>query len=805
MPMNERNDSDIIIHSGADDTSVPVPIDTIRPDRLLLLPLQDRPFFPGQGLPIVLDAEHWRDTLQRVNSTPHKCVGLVLARTPSDILPNPTDFCKIGTMARVHNVMEHEDRIQFIAEGLERFRIDGWLKTDVPYVADVSYPSAEQMDDQGNPQEVRAYAQAIIGKIRELISINPLYRENVRAYLERFDPDDASRLSDFAAAITSAEADGLQEILETLILLPRLEKVMVLLQKELEVATLQSEIRQKVEERISSNQREFFLKEQLREIQRELGISKDEKSQELEQFRQRLDLLEVPEHARSRAEEELQKFSLLEPGSPEYGVCRNYLDVLTALPWGKYSEDQVDLKRARIILDEDHEGLEDVKERIIEFLGVGSLTGNISGSIVLFTGPPGVGKTSIGKSVAEALGREFYRFSLGGMRDEAEIKGHRRTYIGAMPGKFIQAMREVGTSNPVIMLDEVDKIGMSFQGDPASALLEVLDPEQNGSFLDHYLDVRFDLSKVLFLCTANQVDNIPRPLLDRMEIIRLSGYITEEKVAIARKHLWPKMRSRTGLKASQIKISDSTMRALVENYARESGVRNLEKQLGRIARRAAVAVLDDPDTSLSVTKANLPDHLGPPVFRRPLAQKSRIGVVTGLAWTAMGGATLEVETNRVHAQNTGFKLTGQLGEVMRESAELALSFIRSHADRYGIKEDYFKSAFIHVHVPEGATPKDGPSAGITMATALLSLACGRKVVEKIAMTGELTLTGQVLPVGGIREKVVAAKRDKIKELVLPEANRSDFEELPDYLSAGLKVNFAAHYDDVFRVVFRKKF
>jgi ATP-dependent Lon protease len=799
--MSEANTPDIIIQAGSEDASVPMRVEDVLPDRLLLLPLQDRPFFPGQSLPIVLDAEHWRDTLQRVSDTPHKCVGLVLTRTPVDILPNAEDFCEIGTLARVHNIIEHEDRIQFIAEGLQRFRIDGWRKTGAPYVADVSFPNVNSIDPEGNPQEVRAYAQAVIGKIRELISINPLYRENVRAYLERFDPDDASRLSDFAAAMTSAEADPLQEILETLVLLPRLEKVMVLLQKELEVATLQSEIRQKVEDRISTNQREFFLKEQLREIQRELGLSKDDKSQDIDQFRQRLDSLEVPEHARERVEEELQKFSVLEQGSPEYGVCRAYLDMLTALPWGKISEDQVDLKRARNILDRDHEGLEDVKERIIEFLGVGALTGNISGSIVLFTGPPGVGKTSIGRTIAEALGREFYRFSLGGMRDEAEIKGHRRTYIGAMPGKFIQAIREVGTSNPVIMLDEVDKIGMSFQGDPASALLEVLDSEQNGSFLDHYLDVRFDLSKVLFLCTANQIDNIPRPLLDRMEIIRLSGYITEEKVAIGKKHLWPKQRSRAGLKAKQIKISDSTMRVLVDGYARESGVRNLEKQLGRIARRAAVAVLRDPDTSIRLTKANLEDYLGPPVFKRLSPQRNKIGVVTGLAWTTMGGATLEIETTRVHVQSSGFKLTGQLGEVMRESAEIAQSFIRSHASRYGIVEDFFESAFIHVHVPEGATPKDGPSAGITIATALLSLARGEKVAKNIAMTGELTLTGQVLPVGGIREKVVAAKREKIKELVLPEANRRDFEELPHYLKAGLQVKFASHYDDVSEVIF----
>ena len=426
--------------------------------------------------------------------------------------------------------------------------------------------------------------------------------------------------------------------------------------------------------------------------------------------------------------------------------------------------------------------------------------GGVSGSIILLVGPPGVGKTSIGRSVAEALGREFFRFSVGGMRDEAEIKGHRRTYIGAMPGKFIQALKDVQTANPVLMLDEVDKIGASYHGDPASALLEVLDPEQNADFLDHYLDLRFDLSRVLFVCTANQLDTIPAPLLDRMEVIRLSGYITEEKVAIGRDHLWPRQLDRAGIGRSQLSISDSALRRIVEGYARESGVRGLDKQLGRVVRKAAVKFATGAAKKLRVGPANLTDYLGQPVFRqqRPLGG---VGVVTGLAWTAMGGATLEVEAGKIHDGGRGYRLTGQLGDVMRESAEIAMSYVSSHLDDFGAPADFFDQAHVHLHVPEGATPKDGPSAGVTMATALLSLARGKRPRKHLAMTGELTLTGEVLAVGGIREKVVAARRNGIRTMLLPEANRGDFEELPEHLRKGLTVHFASRYRDVHEVAF----
>jgi ATP-dependent Lon protease len=562
-------------------------------------------------------------------------------------------------------------------------------------------------------------------------------------------------------------------------------------------------IRKHVEEEIQSHQKEMFLREQLKAIQQELGLSKDDKTAAVDKFRERIESLTVPEAVQGRIDEELDKLSLLETGSPEYAVTRNYLDWLTLLPWGKYTTDTLDLEAAQGILDRDHEGLEDVKERILEFLAVGIMKGEVAGSILLFVGPPGVGKTSLGHSIAKALGRKFFRFSLGGMRDEAEIKGHRRTYIGAMPGKFIQTIKTTGSANPVIMLDELDKIGASYHGDPASALLEVLDPEQNSDFQDHYLDVSFDLSKVLFICTANQLDSIPGPLLDRMEIIRLSGYLANEKLAIAEKHLLPRQLERAGLKRrGQLRIEKSALRRIIDGYAREAGVRRLEKYLGAIVRKAVVRLLKGEAAPIRVKAGDVEDYLGKVLFRKE-RRKTGVGKVTGLAWTAMGGVTLSVEATRIHSYSRGLKLTGQLGNVMRESAEIAYSYILSNAEKYNVRPDYFRDAFIHLHVPAGATPKDGPSAGITMATAILSLARGRRPVRPLAMTGELTLTGEVLPVGGIQEKVIAAKRTGLRELILPEANKGDYEALPEHVREGMTVHFAAHYSDVEPVVFEK--
>jgi ATP-dependent Lon protease len=723
-------------------------------------------------------------------------MGLVLMRTEVGSEVHVDDFYSVGTVCRIHRVAQSEDKLQIVAEGLQRFRVEEWLSQQRPFVVRPAYYPETRYKEL---DEIKPYVLAVVNTIRELLPLNPLYNEELKLFLERFSPDEPSALADFAASLTTSSKSELQEILESIHILKRLEKVLVLLNKELQLAKAQVEIRKQVEEKMQNQQRQFFLHEQLKAIQKELGIEKDDRTTEIEKFSKRLSALVVPEAAQKRIDDELEKLSVLEVGSAEYSVTRNYLDWLTLLPWGKYSEDKLDMKQAREVLDRDHEGLEDVKDRIMEFLAVGKLKGSIGGTILLLVGPPGVGKTSVGRSIATAVGRTFFRFSVGGIHDEAEIKGHRRTYIGAMPGKFIQAMKEVEYANPVIMLDEIDKIGASYHGDPASALLEVLDPEQNIDFLDHYLDLRFDLSKVLFICTANQLDTIPAPLLDRMEVIKLSGYLTSEKLQIAKKHLVVKQLDKAGLRQVQLVLSDAVLCRIIEEYAREAGVRNLEKRIAAIARKVALKWLEGMPLPVEITVDNLSEYLGKPIFENEQALKG-VGVVTGLAWTPMGGVTLSVEATRVHNYARGLKLTGQLGDVMKESAEIAYDYVISQCEAFGVEKHFFENTFVHLHVPAGATPKDGPSAGITMASALLSLAKGKAIERNVALTGELTLTGQVLPVGGIREKVIAARRINIYDLILPEANRRDFESLPEYVRENVQVHFVKEYERVVEVL-----
>jgi ATP-dependent Lon protease len=652
-------------------------------------------------------------------------------------------------------------------------------------------------------EELKAYSVSVIKCIKELVKLNPLFKEELSIFMSHSNLQDPGRLADFAAALTTSSGIELQDVLKTINIRERLIKVLVLLKREIEISAIQVKIDKDVEKKLSKNQREFFLREQLKTIKKELGIEKEGKDTEIERFEKRIKDLTLTPEAQEKIDEELEKLKLMESASPEYNVTRGYLDWLTVLPWGIFSDDNYDIKRASAILDEDHYGLKDVKERILEFLAVGMLKGNISGSILCFVGPPGVGKTSIGKSIARSIDRKFYRFSLGGMRDEAEIKGHRRTYIGAMPGKMIQAMKICKRANPVVMLDEIDKVGASYRGDPASALLEVLDPEQNCEFLDHYLDVRFDLSKVFFICTANQLDTIPHALLDRMEIIKLSGYILQEKLEIAKRYLIPKQIKAHGLKKSQILITVKALREIIDGYAREPGVRGLENHLKKIMRKVAGKLVANPELKrVKVDVADVTDYIGQRDFTdENYYQKDYPGVVTGLAWTSMGGDTLFIEATKVKTGKSGFKQTGQLGDVMVESSEIAYTYLRSFLNEDKEATKLFNTHSIHLHVPAGATPKDGPSAGVTMATALYSMVYNKPVKKSLAMTGELNLTGLVMPIGGLKEKAIAAKRSGIKDLVIPAANEKDYKELPDHIKAGFTPHFVHSFEEVVKICF----
>jgi ATP-dependent Lon protease len=777
------------------------------PEDIFIIPLTRRPFFPGMAAPIVVEPGAYYEVLKRVAKTDHKCMGLFLTKNEKKSIYKLgiKDVNNVGVVARVlriipleqggaHVVLNMEKRIS-----IEKVIKDDFLKAKVKYYDD---PSVDKLS-----KELKAYSISIITTIKELLKLNPLFKEELQIFLGHSDFTEPGRLADFAVALTTATREELQDVLNTFDIQERIDKALILLKKELDLSRLQSNINQRIEANISKTQREFFLKEQLKAIKKELGLEKEDKTFDIEKFEERLKKRKVPDQIMKVISEEMGKLSFLEIQSPEYTVCRNYLDWLTVVPWGITTKENNDLDHAEKVLDEDHYGLKDIKERILEFIGVGKLTKGVKGSIICLAGPPGVGKTSIGKSVARALNRKFYRFSVGGMRDEAEIKGHRRTYIGSMPGKMIQALKNTEAMNPVIMIDEIDKMGMSYHGDPASALLEVLDPEQNKEFSDHYLDVPFDLSNVLFIVTANIIDTIPEPLKDRMEILRLSGYIQAEKVEIAKKYLIPRNRKEMGLKATQITFSKGSISQITYGYAREAGVRNLENLIKKILRKVAVKVAKDglkKFKKININENVVKDYLGKPIFTSDrYYEKTPIGVSTGLAWTSLGGATLYVESSKSYAQQTSMKLTGKAGDVMKESAQIAWSFLHSNSDRYAPKIKFFPEALVHIHIPEGATPKDGPSAGITMVTAILSLLINQRVQDDLGMTGEITLTGKVLPIGGLKEKLIAARRSKLKILIFPNDNQRDYEELPDYLKKGLTVHFVDYYDDIFRIAFPK--
>ena len=666
--------------------------------------------------------------------------------------------------------------------------------------------------------ELRAYCLGITAALQELLPLNPLMTDEMRQYLSHFDMSNPSVLADCAASITQSEPKELQQVLDTIAVLPRLKLTFELISRDLSAAKLQDKIKISVAEKIQKRQKDFFLKEQLNEIKKELGLAADEKDLDINKFKERMEKLTPPDYIKERFEDEISKLSMLETASPEYGQTRNYVDILTSIPWGKMAKERfsknsktklvsdkasVDLERARKILDEDHEGLQDVKDRIIEFLAVGALKGHTSGQIMLFVGPPGVGKTSIGKSIARALNRPFYRLSLGGVDDVSEIKGHRRTYVGSMPGKIVSALRETKVMNPVIMLDEIDKLGRSYHGDPDSALLETLDPEQNKNFLDMYLDEKLDLSNCLFICTANGTDTISAPLLDRMDPIRLSGYIAKEKFAIAKKHLIPRAFDEAGLKKNSrtITIPDQALTDLIDGYARESGVRSLERAIDKLIRKAAVKIVQG-QSKVTINSDDLEGYLGTAPFKKEKMLQG-VGIMTGLAWTASGGVTLPVESIVTSQDTQGFKLTGSLGDVMKESANIAFSYVQANLSNFCTQKgsNFFKKKTVHLHVPEGAIPKDGPSAGVTMATSLLSLALNEAPKSQFAMTGELTLTGHVLPIGGLREKTIAARRMGIYELIIPIGNEGDVKELPEQVRANVTFYYADTYKDVAYTLF----
>ena len=783
--------------SEAEDKSIIIASDLF-PEQLLIVPLYDRPLFPKMMLPVIISDEELEQHMMKVMKDSLKYIGLVFSFRENE--EDEGKLSETGVVAKIVQASKQANApLQVVVQVMERFEIVKLQKEKPVIQARVRY---WYDSDPGSEEELKAYSVSIINAIKELVQLNPLFKEELGLLMGRVNLKEPGTLADFSASMTTASGKELQKILETRRIKQRIEKALILLKHELEVSKLQSRISQKIEERMSQQQREFFLREQLKEIKKELGLSKEGKETEVEKYLARIRKLKLTEEARERIDEEIEKLKLIEPASPEYNVSRAYLDWLTILPWGVYSKDFFDLKRARRILDRDHFGLKDVKDRILELISVGIINNDLAGTIVLLVGPPGTGKTSIGQSIAKSLGRKFYRFSLGGMRDEAEIKGHRRTYIGALPGKFINAIKTCKTSNPVIMLDEIDKIGASFQGDPASALLEVLDPEQNKDFLDHYLDVRFDLSKVLFICTANTLETIPAPLLDRMEQIRLSGYILEEKLEIARRHLLPKQLKMHGLKRSQLSLPKTVLREMIDGYAREAGVRSLENNIKKLLRKAARKIVEDGQEKVSISRSELPDYLGQRMFAEETRfKKPKIGVITGLAYTAMGGATLHIEATSVEAKNPGFKQTGQLGDVMVESSEIAYTFIRARLNPQKKTEKFFDRNHIHLHVPAGATPKDGPSAGITMACALYSLAKQKPIIPNLAMTGELTLTGLVMPIGGVKEKTIAARRAGVTQLLFPDENRKDYEELDESITEGITPYFVKNFDEVLKIGF----
>jgi len=762
------------------------------------MPLTGKPIFPGIFTPIMIQDEQDIDVIDKAMNG-DSMIGLTLTRSPEEEESDRygLELHRVGTVAKIVKKINLPDGgYNIFISTLKRFRIKKFLSEEYPLSAAVEYLD----DENDSSDEVKALTRSLISEMKQLSEDNPLFSEEMR--LNMVNIDHPGKVADFITSILNIQREEQQKILETTNVYQRMESVLMFIKKEQELLKIQKKIQQEINEKIEKSQRDYFLKEELKKIKEELGMPTDSKSSEYMRFKEAIEKLELEGEVKDQVQQELEKFSLMDPNSSEFIVTRNYLDTIISLPWQNPEPEDFEMEKAQQVLEQDHYGLEDVKNRILEYLAVRKLKQDTKGSILCLVGAPGVGKTSVGKSIARALGKQFFRFSVGGMRDEAEIKGHRRTYVGAMPGKILQGLKIVKSKDPVFMIDEIDKLGISYQGDPSSALLEVLDPEQNVSFRDHYLDLPFDISNILFITTANTLDTIPRPLLDRMEVIRLSGYIEEEKIAIAKKYLIPKSLDRSGLKKKHVRYNKSALSSIATNYAREAGVRNFEKNLDKIHRKIArKIILKEVETPVVLNAENIEEYLGQPTFRKEEVKKADSpGTALGLAWTNYGGDTLLIESVS-NPGKEGFRLTGQMGNVMQESANIAYTYVRHIAAVFDINTEYFENNQIHLHIPEGATPKDGPSAGITMATSLLSLLRGRAIRKNIAMTGELSLVGKVLPIGGLKEKTIAARRNKVKTIVIPKANVKDLEEIPEHVKKGIDFKAVESMEEVIDIVF----
>jgi ATP-dependent Lon protease len=762
------------------------------PESLPILPLRGVVIFPSAIVPLLISRG---TSLKLVEDTlaGDRMLALVAQKNPEDEAPEATGLFSRGTAGRILKMLKYPDSsVRILVQGLRRVEIVEYTKREPYFEARIRH----LQDTYQESKDIEAVQAHMVSQFAKFVSMIPYLPDELQVVVMNI--KDPGKVADLVASNLNISLEEKQDLLNTVEVRSRLEKLSAILNREIELLELGHKIQNQVQTELNKNQKEFYLRQQMKAIQKELGEG-DPRSSEVEDLRRRIDEAGMPEESKKTADNELERLRIIPPESAEHTVVRTYLEWLVSLPWSKSTEDNLEIPHARQVLDEDHYDLEKIKDRILEYLAVRQLKKDPKGPILCFVGPPGTGKTSLGRSIARAMGRKFQRISLGGVRDEAEIRGHRRTYIGALPGRIIQALKNAGSHNPLVILDEIDKLGMDFRGDPASALLEVLDPEQNFSFVDHYLDVAFDLSRVMFITTANYLEPVPPALRDRMEVIDLAGYTEEEKVEIAKRHLIPKQRVENGLSEDNIEFEDGAISEVIRSYTREAGLRNLEREIGRVCRKVARRITEGKTEKVAVTPERVREFLGPEKFFSEIAERTGdAGVATGLAWTPNGGEILFIESTRMQGKK-GLTLTGHLGEVMKESAQAALSFIRSRADKLGLAPDFFENSDLHVHIPAGAIPKDGPSAGVAMALSLISLLTGRRIRHDVAMTGEITLRGKVLPVGGIKEKVLAAKRAGISEVVLPKRNEKDLEELTDEVRREMKFHLAESIDQAMAI------